>query len=125
MEISLNSRVRQHPTFSISEMGDMVVNRDIEKGDNLGFNVFWTGPIRTTSPLARTVGEDPAGACSSAKDMLLRNILLDIRSTGHVSHVLLNSRTHVTLSLSTILTSWNRSTRLRTCNDFSCIHADT
>jgi hypothetical protein len=29
------------------------------------------------------------------------------------------------LSLSTILTSWNRSTRLRTCNDFSCIHADT
>jgi hypothetical protein len=119
MEISPNSRVRQHPTFSIGEMGDVFVNRDIEKGDNLGFNVFWTGPIRTTSPLARTVGEDPAGACSSAKDMLLRNILLDIRSTGHVSHVLLNSKTHVTLSLSTILTSWNRSTRLRTCNDFS------
>ncbi|KAK2372050.1 hypothetical protein QL285_073232 [Trifolium repens] len=35
------------------------------------------------------------------------------------------SGTHVLLSLSIILASWNGSTRLGTCNGFPCIHADT
>jgi hypothetical protein len=81
--------------------------------------LFWTGPSRISSPLARTVGDNPARTCST------RSILLDTHSVDHDYHVLLNNRSRVTLSPSVIPTSQNGSTRLGTCNDFFCIHADT
>jgi hypothetical protein len=69
-------------------------------------------------------GTNQQGHVTRQRTCSTRSILLDNHPTDHDFHVLLNSMTRVTLSLSTILASWNGSTRLRNCNVFSCIHTD-